>query len=315
MQYKSPIKALTPFLQKNEKLGEIDLNVLKKRILAEFELSGKVILKTEAGKFNKSDFIDIMDELRNDKNTKHHICIANNPMLLNLLENKRLKKGVFFSSECYSKKEFINFVSPYLASSLGECFVKNIKNTHCKIVFDADIELPILDKHMHLLVEPVYKEIYDIAVSVESIKLYSSDKVKSVVKKYFSNEMIATVNYLPKKYFELSRELYISACINFIREHWVLMHNTRKSYSLYKFLAKQLQKLEVSGSLESSITSINHYIQQSENYKSYSKVDVWIKNGIMLIAAIIIILMLLLQIREKTPKIEEPENFERTIAD
>ena len=233
MLYKSPIRPLLSFLNKKEDLNTVDFNVLKKRIFAEFELKGRTTLKTPLGDFSKNDFIQAFELYKVTTDLQKHKFIASYPALLELLENRTVKDQLSFADPFFKDEEFVRFLSPYLAYALGQYFSGCIKKSKQTIIFDPEADLPILKTDLHLMVQPVYKEIREIADLIDGVKLYISDKEKSRAKKYFNNHIVASVSRLPRAYFKTTIDLYVASGTIFIGNHWTLTYNTRRSFKIY----------------------------------------------------------------------------------
>ena len=265
MQYKSPIKTLTPFLQKNEKLEEMDLNSLKKRILAEFELSGKSSIKTKSGEFSKSDILAIIENVKSSDDFKFHAKVAKFPQLVSLLEDAKITAPFSFQDEQFQDPQFVEFISPYAAHALGRYYTNYLKDSKRYMTYTLQKDLPVLEKDVHLMIEPVYKIFESVSQKLEKITSKISNSKELVdARIYFTNNSIRVINHLPKKYFTDAIEMFTIQGYNLLVTHL----QNRKKQPWYDPIAKdifhQLKKVRGRGNVFSEVLQLSQYFDPIE---------------------------------------------------
>lgn len=63
MQYLSPKTLFSIFNADSEAFTSLDFNQIKKRALAEFELSGKLTIKVNSKELSKNDILQLIDQI------------------------------------------------------------------------------------------------------------------------------------------------------------------------------------------------------------------------------------------------------------
>src|ERR1700754_65544 len=128
MRYLSPasiFKGTLPY-----PLDKKSIQLGRKRLLADLELSSGDTLDINGRPFTKSDIIDYFDQLQQDDNTLWHNAIAEDKVLIVFLEKANVQNRQKFSDNpLYSDPEFIHWISPYFLTSFTEfaeaCFRTN----------------------------------------------------------------------------------------------------------------------------------------------------------------------------------------------
>jgi hypothetical protein len=261
MQYQSPIKVLSSFLNEGEDFSKTDLNILKRRILAEFELSGNSTISTGEGEFSKNDILAIFEKQKTSDDFQYHLMIAGMPDILEFLEYNYVETIIKFDSPLFSDNKFLNFISPYLANSLGNFFAACILNPEFNVKNALQQSYPILPEHETYLLEPVYSAVDEIITAIEEIKptLPSKENIPQAVS-YFGHARIRVFNLLPQKYFTTAIDLYGSCGIDFIVEY-LEKSGSRVVYNDdIKFIFRQMQKLQISGNVKSKIAAIEEFM-------------------------------------------------------
>ena len=128
MRYLSPasiFKGSLPY-----PLDKKSIQLGRKRLLADLELSSGDTLDINGRPFTKSDIIDYFDKLQEDPNIGWHNAIAEDKVLMTFLENATLQNRQKFSDNpLYKDPGFIHWISPYFLTSFtelsGSCFRTN----------------------------------------------------------------------------------------------------------------------------------------------------------------------------------------------
>jgi hypothetical protein len=265
MQYLSPIKILSSFLNNNEDFTKIDFNVLKRRILAEFELSGNPTITSEEGEFSKNDILGIFENQKNNEDFQYHLTIAKMPVLLDFLEYNTLEGKLSFEDSVFKDAKFINFLSPYLATSYGNFFAACIQDPSMDIRHALQKDYPILPEHEPYLLEPVYSAIDEIVSAIEKIRVSFPSKNKlHDADEYFSNGRIRIFNRLPQKYFLTAIELYAVCGIDFIIDFIDKNHGKVIHFNDISFIFEQIKKLPYTEMAKNKIKAVDQFMSQFE---------------------------------------------------
>lgn len=94
------------------------LQLAKKRMLAELELSGETTLQLNGQAFSKNDIVIFFDELSGQGTLDFHIAVAKDKVLQTFLEKAELLPlDKFLPEPLYSDPAFIDWISPYFCFS------------------------------------------------------------------------------------------------------------------------------------------------------------------------------------------------------
>lgn len=116
MQYISPL-SLTGTLE-DSALDKKSLQLAKKKMLAELELTGNDSITINGRELTKNDILVFFDTLQQSTDLTYHAAIANDPVLLNFLEKNELQFGDWFKKEeLYEDPAFLEWISPYYYES------------------------------------------------------------------------------------------------------------------------------------------------------------------------------------------------------
>jgi len=254
MQYKSPFGILTNFISGNESLINLDFALLKKRIFAEFELSGKTTIGNKGNEFSKNDFIQWFENIKKYKDFEHHILISDLPDLQLLLENNEIKKQLSFNNSHYQNNGFISFISPYLAESLGLFLSNQIKERKRPVKLEYQTKFPLLKEHEPILIEPVSLAIGEIITDINDMCSYFLPTESFPdTRVYFSDNIVATIGSLPGIYFSKETELYTRCGIELIHFLSKPTKNGIPQLSTAKYIQKQLLKIELNPEIRNKI--------------------------------------------------------------
>jgi len=245
MQYQSPFRVIIPFLNQNEIFHKLDFSLLKRKILAEFELSGKTSILINGNEFSKNDIFQLFENLKLDKNFEFHLSIFDLPGLRILLEQSLIEKEISFLHQLYQNHNFIEFISQYLATSLGQFLANQIRQKNKPVKIHFQNNLPILAEHENEFIQPISEAINVIVNDINDLcELFMLNDNFPDTKVYFSNNIISTINTIPTNYFKSDIELYLQSGINLIK---FLTTPTKSGYiqlSAAKHIQKQLLKLK-----------------------------------------------------------------------
>jgi len=266
MQYHSPIKILNSFLHSNEDFTKIDFNILKRRILAEFELSGLSTIETEDGEFSKNDILNIFENQKNKEDFQYHLIIAKMPELMNFLEYNHPDDILSFEAPVFENEKFLKFISPYLANSLGNFFAACILNPKMNLKYALQKSYPILPEHEPYLLEPVYSAVDELINTIEIIRttLPSKSRIGEAAS-YFGHERIRVFIQLPRKYFTTAVELFGNCGIDFIIDFLEKSGNKITYSDDIQFIFNQILKLPLSTRAKNKISAIDEFMTQYDS--------------------------------------------------
>ncbi|SEN86231.1 hypothetical protein SAMN05660816_01685 [Niastella yeongjuensis] len=126
MQYLSPSSLsgdalITP-------LDKKAIQLERKKLFAELELSGETTIEMNGRSFNKNDIIQYYEDLLKEDSLNYHAVIAEDPILKLFLETAHIgRKELFKNNPLYTNEQFINWISPYFSHAfstyMNACFL------------------------------------------------------------------------------------------------------------------------------------------------------------------------------------------------
>ncbi|MGO4288333.1 hypothetical protein [Chitinophaga sp. RAB17] len=128
MKYLNPLTFLTKMNG-----GPVDLrdnaalSLLRKKMLAEAELSEDKLLKANGQLFSKNDLLQFFDQLQSSQELIYHQQIAADPALLHFLETGEMK-GKIADHVLYKDPSFLFFIAPYYEPLFTVAILNSLKN-------------------------------------------------------------------------------------------------------------------------------------------------------------------------------------------
>jgi hypothetical protein len=223
MQYISPFHSLGL-----DTIGQIDkssLNLAKKKMLAELELSTSGTLLRGSKELTKNDVIKTFDNLANVSDWDAHRHIAEDSTLLNFLENRTLQEDSFFlKTDIYQDESFIEFVSPYFSNSYGHVLFNCLKKN------DYTIISKLINHTPKLMTEWDQQECESLAVEWINSRIEILEEISYQVKKgtrfrekevshLYETDFISCLNILTDD-FQWLRDKYIMTLYNYSAYLW-----------------------------------------------------------------------------------------------
>ena len=100
----------------------------RKKLFAELELSGETTIEMNGRSFTKNDIIQYYEDLLKEDGLKYHSVVADDPVLLVFLETAYIgRKESFLKNPIYTDEQFIAWVSPYFCHAfttyMKACFL------------------------------------------------------------------------------------------------------------------------------------------------------------------------------------------------
>lgn len=126
MQYLSPASLSgDPIVAPLDKKA---IQLERKKLFAELELSGETTIEMNGRSFTKNDIIQYYEDLLKEDGLKYHSMVAEDPVLLVFLETAYIgRKEKFLGNPAYTDEQFINWISPYFCHAfitfMNACFL------------------------------------------------------------------------------------------------------------------------------------------------------------------------------------------------
>lgn len=247
MFYVSPFQALG--LEVDSNLDKANLNLAKKRLLAELDLSEKPTILRGTLELTKNDIIKQFDQLAAVKNWDFHRLIAVDKALLDFLQHKYWKYWIINNGlkaePQYNDKAFVEFVSPYFLISYKSLIIKSLSNPNPQQL-DSILKItPRLltdDDHddawfsVESFLDGWKDNLNEMAEKVQSGHVYSDKEVKP----FYAANFIECLNLLPDD-FSWFRDSYATSLYNISAYTW-----NKENYYRAIDMAKYAQLLDVS---------------------------------------------------------------------
>ena len=251
MRYVSPFEELGIEIDGN--LNKENLNLAKKRLLAELDLSDAPTILRGSVEMTKNDIITQFDKLASVKNWDFHRLIAADKALLGFIQHKDWNEQKQLLKEPkYNDAAFIDFVSPYFSESYKSLIIKYLANRSLKnltAVLDITPRLLTDDDHddvwfsVESFLEGWKDNLNEIAENVQNGQNYTDKELIP----YQAKQFIQCLNLLPDD-FMWFRDDYATALYNLSAYSW----NKEKHYRAID-IVKNARLLEVSNETEAML--------------------------------------------------------------
>jgi hypothetical protein len=227
MRYISPIRHLnidTNHVDATGNMPKSVLNLAKKRLLAEIDLSPKQTIWQGQTEMSKNDVLKWFDQLAVSGELGFHILIAQDPVLLTFLEQQHLAAGAHFKADLYQDSKFIAFVSPYYQTSFNKVLIDALEKQ----------DEPVVNTLLHY--NPILMTGYQSEAAWLKINRYLNDKLEVLqgiikqnkydkkysyiqAKRFYEIDLLLIFNHLPDS-FQKFRDDYCIALINLSGFGW-----------------------------------------------------------------------------------------------
>jgi hypothetical protein len=223
MHYVSPFESLG--MSDFDKIDKSSLNLAKKKMLADIELSNTHTILRGGKEMTKDDIIKTFDGLSNISDWDAHRLIAQDETLLAFLENHSLtEKSAFLKADAYLDESFIEFVSPYFSSSYKKVLLECLKKHNFQLLNKLVNGTPKLmtewakeetDAVLESWVNAKQEQIEDITDQVEKGVRFSDKEIEPL----YELNLMKCLNVLPKDYTWL-RDKYVLVLYNLSANVW-----------------------------------------------------------------------------------------------
>jgi hypothetical protein len=293
MQYQSPFELLgiTP---EETTAASFSPVMLRKKLLAEFELSGKLTIEVPGGELSKNDVMELTDQLKDTKIFNYHRAIYKDEALREFLLSNHLEgKETFASDPLYTDEEFLGFISPFFVHSYCEFVINCLDNKdYCKRPLHA-FPLMVTPGTEYISLEPlrvqIHKIIDDINDFSRRLERTFDEKVSPELSHFFGGHVIHTLKMLPINFFENEIEEYFRAGIVLIDS---CIREDRKGYRnivVVRYVVSNLERMTVPSRFAEGFGRIRNFINRQEEVKQDSGMSAW--GGIRLVLFGIILLV------------------------
>jgi hypothetical protein len=246
IRYASPFKQLG-IDNDLETQNKASLNLAKKKLLAEIELSNTHSILRGKREMTKDDVLKAFDNITEVENWDYHRLIAKDPILLRFLEESKMERDEkFLNAPEYRDVDFINFISPYFSYSYAQlvilCLEKRQPNRLDNLVYnnaflavESDAE-EIWGEVEHFLNKKI-ETLEEMADQVERGAQFTDTEIIG----FHAIGTIECLNLLPKGDFDWVRDRYAIALYNFSANTW-----NKKNHYRAVDMAKHAQMLVLS---------------------------------------------------------------------
>ncbi len=229
MRYISPIRHLEIDTNQVDATGNLPksvLNLAKKRLLAEIDLSPTQTVWVGQTEMTKNDVLKWFETLTQSGELGFHAMIARDSVLLEFLEKQRLEAGAFFHGDLMENEDdnFISFVSPYYKTSFNKVLVEALEKQQAPLIDTLLHYNPILMTGLdedstwlkiHHYVKDKLERFENIVLEIKNKKNYTTNELKQ----YYDTNMLLSLNHLPDSFQKL-RDDYGIALINLSGFSW-----------------------------------------------------------------------------------------------
>ena len=237
MRYVSPFQELGITADGN--LDKSDLNLAKKRLLAELDLSSKPTILRGSVEMTKNDIINQFDKLNSIKNWDFHRLVLADKSLLEFVQNRKWEaKNNLLKEPKYDNPEFVEFISPYFFESYKSLIIKNIAERNAynlKAILNISPRLLTEEDHDNVWfsVESFlngWKDNLDeIAENVQNGRVYDDNALIP----FHGKSFIECLNLLPDE-FTYFRDDYATSLFNLSANSWNKNKHYRAVYLVKK---------------------------------------------------------------------------------
>ncbi len=223
MPYTSPFRLLD--LGADATLDKSTINLAKKKILAELDLSSSQTIVLAGQEMTKNDVLQFFDVLGKTKNLEYHQAIAKDSVLLSFLEKGIIEKNASFLQQAiYNNSDFIDFVSPYFSEKYSDAIIEALRESNNKDIAQYLSLNPILlspsDKYKawEQIESFLIGEIKGIDTAAEEAEA-KGIKTREEVMHFYDYQFLGCLNRLPED-FASTRDRYARALYSLATVQW-----------------------------------------------------------------------------------------------
>jgi hypothetical protein len=267
MQYKSPLKELG-FSNNDVKRDPLlfSFNVLKKKMMAEFELSRKVTIKLPLGEVSKNDLLVYFENIQ--PSFTYHIEILKDPGLVLFLEKN--EPGFFNNNPLYQENNFREFIAPYFAYAYCQLALQLITNQKQSVSQFSDLQLifPVnVSKELfRSLTNKIREYINEVNEIAELIKNENGVKPAGIYFQIYGLNTIEVLNRLNEEIFKEDIDAYLNASLRLVRACLNEMKNGYRNEEVVQFILARISKTNTNPSFSHEIGYLSSLISKKSEY-------------------------------------------------
>jgi hypothetical protein len=201
------------------------LNLAKKKILAELDLSTHQTIVLAGQEMTKNDVLQLFDALGKSQDLEYHQAIAKDAVLLHFLEKGTINENSSFLHQAiYDNPNFIDFVSPYFSEQYSTAIINALTENNNKKIANLLTFNPLF-----LNASDTYKtweevesfivgEMKAIDEAAEQVERHGV-KTREEVMHFYDYRFLGCLNRLPE-HFASVRDRYARALYNLATVQW-----------------------------------------------------------------------------------------------
>ena len=224
MHYVSPFESLG--VSNFENIDKSSLNLAKKKLLAEIELSNTHSILRGKREMTKDDVLKAFDTMTEVENWDFHRLVAKDSILLRFLEDSKMERDEkILQAPEYQDTDFINFISPYFSYSYTQLVILCLEKRQPKRLETLMYDNPFLVVETDA--ENIWSEVeHYVNQKIETIEEMADQVERGVnftdteVVGFYAMGTIECLNLLPKGDFDWVRGRYAIALYNFSANTW-----------------------------------------------------------------------------------------------
>lgn len=236
------------------------VSLLRKKMLAELELTDDKVLEMNGESFSKNDLLLFFDNLKNKTELYFHQEIKSDPVLSAFLETGMMD-GSFVFKALYEDKTFLSFIAPFYEPLFTTAVLTNLQQQEVWTLACLFTNPVLLDgQRMKRCYDKIFRLLKEQHTKIERVRVALAKDYRESweqVAMYISHKQVQSLNTLPDA-FHMQRSDYGIALINLAL---VLNANGYKE-----------KALEILGEVQ-QLASISYVQEHVEKYLRYVKAE------------------------------------------
>ncbi|MET3880301.1 hypothetical protein [Chitinophaga sp. OAE865] len=189
------------------------LSLLRKKMLAELDLSDDKQFKTGEWAFDKHQLLQFFDQLAAGKELFFHAQVAADPVLLHFLDKGEIT-GRFSDNPLYEDQAFMKFISPYYEPLFTNAVIDSLKHRKLQATTDLFANPWLLDgEHTTISYRRIFRYMHIVEEQVKIVigKLRNGAAIPWKELQNFANiTLVQQLNALPRGFHEWRSDYGIS---------------------------------------------------------------------------------------------------------
>jgi hypothetical protein len=231
---------LSPYIElgiDTDTQDQYSLNLAKKKMLADIELSHSHTIMRGKREMTKDDVLKAFDNISATEKWEYHKLIAGDDLMLQFLQESKLDaESKIKDKPEHTNTDFVRFISPYFSFTflqvVLECLKKRQPNRMNNLIY----------KNPYLMTDADAQEVWS------KVDVYLNDKIEALdaisdqiptgvkfddndLGEYYAKSMMECLNLLPEGDFDHIRNSYAISMYNFSANAW----NAKQRYQAIDF--------------------------------------------------------------------------------